>query len=422
MLYLNDFFKETPENDHISINSGKGIIYDTQQWIEKYRKHLENSGKSRNTIELYRVTLDAFKIYVARYLYKCEGLSNISIPDINEFLEWMEEYKTSSKYGSIKERIDYLIKYISFTGVSTYNEYSKNISAYFVDMDDDMVEMNGYILEDFGEFFKNSIHPISKELIQKYIDSRPKASNATMEQRRIALIAFFGFIDKASREERFGPEMWRVKMYKKTKKANEHIAGFSIDDEKKIRKELLLAPEKSISLLKKVRKGSEYCEWRNRAMIVLMMEAGLRSMEALNLKFTDIKEEVAKDEEGKEMYILKVLGKGNKERRVPIVKEKLQTYVEYLSENRRGEYLSSTESGSPMHRVNLYNAVKIKLTSAGVSRAGLHIFRHHFGSSFALKENSSMTVLQTLLGHSSISTTMVYSKLSDEHLTKAVAR
>ena len=59
------------------------------------------------------------------------------------------------------------------------------------------------------------------------------------------------------------------------------------------------------------------------------------------------------------------------------------------------------------------------LENAGVSQAGLHIFRHHFGSTFASKQGN-MKVLQQLLGHVNISTTMIYIQVNDEVLADAV--
>ena len=104
---------------------------------------------------------------------------------------------------------------------------------------------------------------------------------------------------------------------------------------------------------------------------------------------------------------------------VPIKKSALDHYLHYLSTNAQGEFLSSTRSGAPMSRGNLYDAVSKLSRKAGVSKVGLHIFRHHFGSTFASLQGN-MKVLQQLLGHVDLATTMIYSQINDEVLADAV--
>jgi site-specific recombinase XerD len=149
-------------------------------------------------------------------------------------------------------------------------------------------------------------------------------------------------------------------------------------------------------------------------MLLLMKKAGLRTSEALHLKFTDI----TLNKSGSS-YVLKVLGKGNKERRVPINKKLFEPFLLYLTDNKRGVYLSSTSSGAPMKRSNLHAAIRKIFEVAGVERSGLHLLRHDYGSRFAAK-NGNMKILQDLLGHAVITTTMIYSHVSDEVMANAV--
>ena len=72
--------------------------------------------------------------------------------------------------------------------------------------------------------------------------------------------------------------------------------------------------------------------------------------------FMILRKDITKGENA-QTYVLKVLGKGNKIRRIPIKKSALDHYLHYFSANAQGEFLSSTRSGVPMSRGNLYDEV-----------------------------------------------------------------
>lgn len=417
-MELNDFFKNTAHQESKSLESRLGVNVDVKRWISSYRGYLTDSGKSKKTSDNYDVVLKAFEKYVDRYCMTLSGIGSISIDNhINDFLSYMEEYQVSKDFGSIKERIDRLIAFVNACSVKTVEEFESAIPPYFTDMDDDDVDINEYVLKDFLGYLKeNDIFEIGKIAVAGYIESRPRVKVETMIQRRIAIIAFLKFIDKSIGYDKFESDLWRVKQYHKTKEFNQLKTGFSASDQRKISTLLSKPPSKAVMGLKKAKRNSEYVEWRTRAMMVLMMRAGLRTTEAIGLKYSDIVE--SKD---KKTYFLEVLGKGNKIRRVPISKAIFEPYLVYLKENRIGEYLSSTSRrGLPQNRSNLYTMIKARLKKEGVSQFGLHIFRHHFGSSFA-SENGNIKVLQQLLGHSSIKTTMIYSEIDDNELARHVS-
>lgn len=417
-MELNDFFKNITHEDAKELESGLGIKEDVKRWIVSYRNYLNDSGKSKKTSDNYDVVLNAFEKYISRYCGSLSGIGLLSIDShINDFLSYMEEYQVSKEYGSLKERIDRLIGFINSYTIKTVDEFESAIPSYFTDMDDDVVDINEYVLKDFLAYLKKkNIFEIEKVSVSGYIETRPRVKTDTMIQRRIAIIAFLKFIDRSIGYDKFESELWRVKQYRKTKEFNQLKTGFDVSDQKKISTLLSKPPSKTVMGMKKAKRNSEYVEWRTRAMMVLMMRSGLRTTEALGLKYSDIIE--SKD---KKTYFLEVLGKGNKIRRVPISKSIFEPYLVYLRENQIGEYLSSTSRrGLPQNRSNLYTMIKARLKKAGVSQYGLHIFRHHFGSSFA-SENGNIKVLQQLLGHSSIKTTMIYSEIDDNELARHVS-
>jgi site-specific recombinase XerD len=84
------------------------------------------------------------------------------------------------------------------------------------------------------------------------------------------------------------------------------------------------------------------------------------------------------------------------------------------------DIIALSQNGVQVNRRNLYKTVTKIFTYLGESKQGLHIFRHHFGSNFA-QTNGNIKILQDLLGHSSISTTMIYSSVAEDAKERAIS-
>jgi site-specific recombinase XerD len=413
MINIDELFDKDVTPSHTSLDSGNGILIDIKIWQDRYKAHLVNSGKSINTIDLYKRTLEPLSDFIERYFASLSGISMITTT-LNAFLEWMEQYGINKLYGSQKERVTVLVEFIQGCNNLSVDNYYAQMDSFFRDLDDHLVDMAEYTIKDFYEFYRTYGGVISQDVIKAYIESRPKLLRSTMNQRRIALIAFLKFIDKSINSKHFGNDLWKIKNYKLTKTTNKIVTGLTDEEDESVSRYLRRETNEIVSSLMRVQPNSDYCEWRNRAMLLLMKKAGLRTSEALHLKFTDI----TLNKSGSS-YVLKVLGKGNKERRVPINKKLFEPFLLYLTDNKRGVYLSSTSSGAPMKRSNLHAAIRKIFEVAGVERSGLHLLRHDYGSRFAAK-NGNMKILQDLLGHAVITTTMIYSHVSDEVMANAV--
>lgn len=398
---------------NVTLDSGEGIIYDVNVWLNRYRKSLEDYNRSKNTIMLYNLTLEALHLFIKQYYHSLEGISSI-INVVNPFLVWMEQYSVNKKYGSQKERLTLLKDFIERYENLSVENYFDCVADYFRDMNDDIVDTADFVIKDFYNYYRSIGGEVNQAKLKGYLDSRPRVSMATMNQRRIALIAFLNFIDKSMNVGHFSKDIWKIKTYKVPEKVNDVITGLTDDEDAKLLAYLNINPADAVSSLARVQPSSLYCEWRNRAMLILMRKAGLRSVEALRLKFSDI----TVNKSGLS-FVLKVLGKGNKERRVPINKNLFAPYLEFLQNNKMGVYLSSTSSGAPMPRANLHIAIRDMYTAAGINRSGLHLLRHDFGSRFAAK-NGNMKILQDILGHKAGKTTMIYSHVSDDVMANAV--
>jgi len=156
---------------------------------------------------------------------------------------------------------------------------------------------------------------------------------------------------------------------------------------------------------------------RDRALFELMYSSGLRVSEIIDIKMEDI----FFDE-----YLLKVRGKGAKERIVPfgkVAKQKLIDYIEernkllsvkYSKNTATSGYLFLNKFGSRITRQGVWKRIK-KLSSMCGIYTKLHTLRHSYASHL-LKGGADLRSVQCLLGHASITTTEVYTHIKNEEL------
>lgn len=164
---------------------------------------------------------------------------------------------------------------------------------------------------------------------------------------------------------------------------------------------------------------------RDRALLELLYAAGLRISEALNLDREDLSLDGA---------FVRVIGKGNKERLVPVGEIALEWLVRYLDDVRpawlarragdpiRGGPLFLTSRGKRLGRQAAWTVVKRAARDAGLGdRVTPHTLRHSFATHL-LEGGADLRIVQELLGHASISTTQLYTHLSGERIKEVYAR
>ena len=160
---------------------------------------------------------------------------------------------------------------------------------------------------------------------------------------------------------------------------------------------------------------------RDRALVAILAGAGLRASECIDLKIADLIRE--------DPPILKVTGKGNKQRRIPIPKEVVEAIDEYLAERtvKLGEP-SPTDTlivrlnGKPFTRESLNYHVYKWLLRAGVHKPegeAAHAFRHTYAKGL-VANGVALSSVQALLGHASLNTTQVYLRMTGAELNDAV--
>ncbi len=151
---------------------------------------------------------------------------------------------------------------------------------------------------------------------------------------------------------------------------------------------------------------------RDAAMIRLMVNAGLRSREILFLKVYDVNLE-----EGK-IFISQ--SKGGKDRMVWIGKEDADILRMWKSHRPHSEFMFTTLKGNRLMGRYLRAMVKRRALRAGIKKdVHPHLLRHSFATDL-LRKTRNIRLVQKALGHSSISTTMIYTHIIDEELSDAM--
>jgi len=158
---------------------------------------------------------------------------------------------------------------------------------------------------------------------------------------------------------------------------------------------------------------------RNKAILETLYSCGLRVSEAVNLKISQLYLDVG---------FIRVIGKGDKERLVPIGKEaikyikiykdKIRTHVPIKSADE--DILFLNKRGSKLSRVMIFLIIKELAKKARISRnISPHTFRHSFATHL-VEGGADLRAVQEMLGHESITTTEIYTHLDREYLRKTL--
>ena len=174
----------------------------------------------------------------------------------------------------------------------------------------------------------------------------------------------------------------------------------------------VLAVDEVVSLLEVIDKNTPL-GLRNTALLELIYGSGLRVSELLNIKIEDI--------HINQSYVL-VKGKGSKERMVPISDMAVIAIRNYMTKGRevlskfRLPYLFLNLNGKQLSRQGFFKVLKKLADEAGIkSECSPHTLRHSFATHL-LENGMDLRTLQTLLGHEDISTTQIYTHISQKRI------
>ncbi len=153
---------------------------------------------------------------------------------------------------------------------------------------------------------------------------------------------------------------------------------------------------------------------RDRAVLEALYATGMRVSEAVNLK---------KDNVNLDVGFLRCIGKGNKERIVPLGKKAITSISKYLNEARpkllkgkESDLLFLNRFGKSISRQSLWKMIKMYARQARIKKPiRPHILRHSFATHL-LERGADLRSVQEMLGHANISTTQIYTHVSGERL------
>lgn len=245
----------------------------------------------------------------------------------------------------------------------------------------------------FDVFCNKKCNCIIEEDIKKYLKNISNESKTSVARNISSLRSFFKFL-----------------MIEKviTKNCMENIEIPKLD--KRIPKAL---DEEDIDKLLDIKLIDNY-SYRNKAMIELMYATGLRVSELVNLRIHDIDIDMA---------LVRTLGKGSKERIIPIGDYALYYISEYINNYRNemlkkeyNDYLFLNNHGKKMTRQGFFKILKKVAEKKGIKKDfSPHTLRHSFATHL-LNHGADLRSIQELLGHSDISTTQIYTKVSNKVL------
>ncbi len=160
---------------------------------------------------------------------------------------------------------------------------------------------------------------------------------------------------------------------------------------------------------------------RNKAILETLYSCGLRVSELVQLKVSDI---------NRELEYIKIIGKGNKQRLIPIGRSALK-YIEIYCDTVRCKYpivqqyddiLFLNRRGKPLSRVMVFVVIKSLAKMTGIDKSiSPHTFRHSFATHL-IEGGADLRAVQMMLGHASITTTEIYTHLDQDYLRSSLQR
>ena len=278
--------------------------------------------------------------------------------DINQHIEYIFQVKnlSSNTANSYKRDLLKLSSYMESLGIASYSKITDDIGT-------------GWI----GSLFSSNNNPRS---IQRHLSSAK---------------GFFKFLKKNSIIESSPFELVNAP------KTPQHLPD-------------VLSPEDVEQLLSL--KPVDVLEIRDLAIVELMYSSGLRVSETANIDLNDFEEE---------MSFLRVLGKGSKTRIVPLGRYAINAIQNWINErekySEKSKALFINLKGSRLSVRSIQLRLKRLALKQGLPPVHPHMLRHSFATHM-LESSGDLRTIQELLGHSSLSTTQIYTKLDYQYLVK----
>ena len=248
-------------------------------------------------------------------------------------------------------------------------------------------------LKDFDLYFDGKFIKLEYRDLSKYLDSLEQLNARSVAHYITVISSFYSFlvdekiIDENPCSNIIGPKI--------PKKLPNYLT------------------EEEIDSLLDVRLITPY-DYRNKAMLELLYASGVRITELINLKVSDV---------DFDNCFIRVVGKGKKERIVPItdvaikyLKIYIEDYRNSILKNHDSEYLFISNTFKNISRQGFFKILKAECNRCGIEKnVSPHVLRHSFATHL-LKHGADLRIIQELLGHEDISTTQIYAHLVNEKL------
>lgn len=334
--------------------------------------------------------------WIERFLHsKIISLSTRNLSDKEILFSAINELKKGTKNI---ESIRILAKNLRNHGLIGINTYANPLIKLF------------YFLQLFGFA---SLKEIDEEILRDFIAiSCANLSNASKKNHRIALLGFFGYIDKQNEDENGKSYIFNIELKNMGDirgASGQKLPSFMNEDELarffRAIEEFPFSPKVKL---------------RNQLIIKIIIFTGIRVSEALNLNKKDISQNESN-------YILQVRGKGNKPRIVMIKKENIEPLLkQYLEQkemlNLNGDLLFCNLKGNALTQAYVSRSVENILSFAGIRKEknGAHMLRHSFAT-LLYQKSLDLVLVQEALGHASVATSRIYTHFDTTRLAKTTS-
>lgn len=265
------------------------------------------------------------------------------------------------------------------------------------------VEAYRHDLGKFVEFLNDSHRPditsITKDNVREFLSQQASTNGAVTRARKLSSIkSFFKYLGREGIIE--ANPVSDIEAPKLPEKEPSYLTREEYKD-----------------LIAAVRKeATPFYLSRDLAIVILLLRTGIRLSELVGLTLNKINLQNGSSS-------IKVRGKGNKERIIPLADEAVQVLEKYLAQRPDvvNGHLFISRLGEELRSRSVYHLVKKYLNAAGIKKdkVAVHTLRHTFAASL-LRNDTNLVVIQALLGHKKLETTRRYLHIEDINLRNAV--
>jgi len=329
--------------------------------------------------------------WLSRFIkHKLNSLSNKELKDPKAL---SQVTFALTKGASSLDELDTLVKKARNAGLTGINTYFNPLKK--------MIELLGY-------HRLYSLKQIDEELIADFLASATGGlSDATKKNYRIAMLGFFGYLDRQNEEEGtshvfdIGLKNWGGVSGNRGEKLPEFM------NEEEVERFL-----NAIDTAAFKTNGE-----RNRLILKLIAYTGIRVSEALHVKVREITQE-------HDCFVLRIRGKGNKYRVVMIKQHLIRHHLAEVIKSTpcKEGLLFCNRKGAMMTQAYVSRIVEQVLFQAGIRKAknGAHMLRHTFAT-LLYRKRKDIVLVQEALGHASLNTSRIYTHFDNERLKEAAS-